>query len=58
MKSYVTTQPLLVQYGFGAEALGVFYIVFESIEFAGGWFAGAIERRWGTMRIIFLARSS
>lgn len=48
-----TSQPLLSGLGFGAEALGVFYVLFQSIEFACGWFAGVLERVVGTVRIIF-----
>lgn len=50
-----TSQPLLAEHGFGAETLGVFYIVFQGIEFVGGWFAGSIERKLGTTTIIFLS---
>ncbi len=50
-----TTQPLLATLGFGAEALGIFYIMFQGLEFACSWFAGQIERKLGAVRIIFLS---
>lgn len=48
-----TSQPLLSGLGFGAETLGVFYVLFQSIEFTCGWFAGVLERMVGAVRIIF-----
>ncbi len=47
-----TAQPFLTQHGLGVTALGVFYVAFQIIDFSGTWFAGAIEQRIGTTRII------
>ncbi|HLD17536.1 MAG TPA: MFS transporter [Patescibacteria group bacterium] len=48
------TQPFLTAHGFSIEALGVFYVVFQGLDFVGGWFAGKIERSLGTVRTITL----
>lgn len=37
------TQPLLTHHGFGAEMLGIFYVIFQGLEFCASWFAGWIE---------------
>ena len=49
------SQPFLVQHGFGVEALGAFYVLFQGLQFGVGWFAGQIERLVGTARIIALS---
>ncbi len=46
------SQPYLNAHGFGAEALGIFYVSFQILEFAGGWFAGKIEKRVGTASVL------
>lgn len=49
------SQPLLTQYGFGAEMLGVFYIIFQGLEFCTRWFAGWIEQKVEAARLITLS---
>ncbi|HBK33742.1 TPA: hypothetical protein DEP34_03460 [Candidatus Uhrbacteria bacterium] len=46
------TQPLLSQYGFGVEMLGIFYVIFQGLEFCASWFAGWIECRVKTAHLI------
>lgn len=48
------SQPLLIGLGFTPIALGVFYIVTQSLSFVGGWFARQIDERFGTTRVLFL----
>lgn len=52
--SWRVSQPFLEQFGFGAEALGIFYVFFQGLEFLASWFTGAIEKKVGTARIIAL----
>ena len=46
------SQPLLTHYGFGAEMLGIFYVIFQGLEFCASWFAGWIERRVNAAHLV------
>lgn len=49
------SQPLLIQHGLGVEMLGIFYVVFQSMEFCWNWFAREVEEWFGTARVIAIS---